>query len=109
MINMPLFTDIAAYNGYQAYKEFKIDGRTTYEYPWKAERKFNMWRVIIPRATYNNPDGTLYTSHDRLRNMFAYIKLINNEPERPLDYNLPNGTENHRAVFGDFIVSFDVK
>ena len=109
MINMPLFTDIAAYNGYQAYKEFRIDGRTTYEYPWKAERKFNMWRVIIPRATYNNPDGTLYTSHDRLRNMFAYIKLINNEPGRPLDYNLPNGTENHRAVFGDFIVSFDVK
>ena len=135
MINMPLFTDIAAYNGYQAYKEFKIDGRyspknyigtrtTTVdeayrEYPWQSERKFNMWRTIIPRATYNNPDGTLYTNRDRIRNPYTYIKLINNEPQRPLDIKVPigyrdagttnHGVGNHRAIFSDFIVSFDMK
>lgn len=112
MINMPLFTDIAAYNGYQAYKEFKIDGRynstnnhTAYmEYPWKAERKFNIWRVIIPRATYNK-DNELVTGKDRIRNPYTYIKLVNNEPER----YFPDGSGNRRAIFSDFVVSFDIR
>jgi len=78
-----------------------------------------MWRTIIPRATYNNPDGTLYTNRDRIRNPYTYIKLINNEPQRPLDIKVPigyrdagttnHGVGNHRAIFSDFIVSFDMK
>lgn len=112
MINMPLFTDIAAYNGYQAYKEFKIDGRYNstnnhdayLEYPWKAERKFNMWRVIIPRATYNSDEG-LVTGKDRIRNPYTYIKLINNEPEK----YFVEGSGNRRAIFSDFVIGFDIR
>ena len=121
-INMPLFTDIAAYNGYQAYKEFKIDGRNIpdaagvsldpimyKEYPWKAERKFNIWRVIVPRATYTQPNGTLATGRDRIRNPFCYIKLINNNPDIGIDNTIPHGTHNHRAVLHDFAVYYDMK
>lgn len=124
MINMPLFTDIAAFNGYQAYREFKIDGRYMpknnvnnpsygdtekfeyYVYPWEAERKFNIWRVVMPRATYLDTYGEKVVSRDRIRNLFAYIKLVNNEPDRYFD---KGGTNNHRAIFSDFAVSFDMR
>ena len=124
MINMPLFTDIAAFNGYQAYREFKIDGRYMpknninnplygnaekfeyYVYPWEAERKFNIWRVVMPRATYLDIYGEKVVSRDRIRNLFTYIKLVNNEPDRHFDRG---GTNNHRAIFSDFAVSFDMR
>jgi hypothetical protein len=128
MINVHLFTDIAAYNGYQMYKEFKIDGRylpknnydsTTqsytslnqdeyHDYPWQAERKFNIWRVMIPRATYLQSDGTLKTGRDRIRDTYSYIKLINNNPEKNFD-SVPYGVNYNRAILRDFEVYFDVK
>lgn len=137
MVHMPLFTDIAAFNSFQEYKDFKIDGRylpknhsgdtstsvnrTSYmEYPWEAERKFNKWRVVIPRASYTDKDGILKTSKDRIRSTFTYIKLTNNETNRKLDIKRPigyydsdgsvnHGTANHRALFHDFIVYFDIR
>ena len=115
-INAYLFTDIAAWNGYQFYKEFDIlEKETSSSYPferhlddryeWQSERKFNVWRTILPRATYK--DGNEFvTSRDRIRNPFTFIKLVNNHPE----FNrMPDGVGSHRMVLHDFTVNFDVR
>lgn len=86
------FDTIAAWNSYQKYKEFSLDG-TDPLYEWKAVRRFNIWRYIIPRATYN--DTTM--RFDRIRNPFTFIKLLKKEP---------NG---NRAILHDTVVYFDVK
>lgn len=90
-INLPIFSDIAAWNGYQIYKEFPID----------SVRKFNIWRAPLPRATYSDSNGNLYTNRDRIRNPFCYIKLVNNNP-----IGMPTG---HRAILHDLVVYYDVK
>ena len=87
--NTSVFTTKAAWNGYQRYKEFPIDDI----------RKFNTWRVQLPRATYDN-QGTLVTTRDRIRNPFCYIKLLNKS------HTIKNYG---RAVIHDFAVYFDMK
>ena len=90
-INLPIFTDIAAWNGYQVYKEFSIN----------SVRKFNIWRAPLPRATYKDASGNLYTNRDRIRNPFCYLKLVNNNPS-----SVPAG---HRAIIHDVVVYYDIK
>ena len=90
-INLPVFTHKAAWNGYQLYKEFDAD----------AIRKFNIWRIQLPRATYRDASGNLITTRDRVRNPFCYIKLVNNNPAE--------SNSNHRAVLHDFAVYYDMK
>lgn len=87
-INLPVFDVKAAYNGYQAYKEFPIEG----------VRKFNTWRVQLPRATYYE-NGQFVTTRDRIRNPFCYIKLMNTNLTP-----LPN-----RMVLHDLAAYFDMK
>ena len=87
VINEPVFDKKAAWNGYQMYKEFDID----------AVRKFNTWRVQLPRATYNI-NGVLTTTRDRIRNPFCYIKLINR-----------NRRITDRMIIHDLAVYFDIK
>ena len=87
-INLPVFDKKAAYNGYQAYKEFPIEG----------VRKFNTWRVQLPRATYYE-NGQFVTTRDRIRNPFCYIKLMNTNLTP-----LPN-----RMVLHDLATYFDMK
>lgn len=78
-LNGDIFDTIAAYNGYQAYKEFSLTNSNDYYYPWKAERKFNNWRYIIPRASYyNDTTHKIETNSDRVRGRFAYVKLYRN-------------------------------
>ena len=86
------FDTIAAWTSYQKYQEFNLDG-TDPLYEWKAVRKFNIWRYIIPRATY---DDTIIHL-DRIRNPFAFIKLLKNVPD------------GKRAILHDTVVYFDVK
>lgn len=88
-INEPIFNTKAAWNGYQMYKEFDID----------AVRKFNTWRVQLPRATYNI-NGNLTTTRDRIRNPFCYIKLKQ-------DQSITQQT--NRMILHDLSVYFDMK
>lgn len=105
-INTHLFNKISVWNGYQFYNEFYIDGTSVNNYyPWKAERKFNTWRVIIPRASYKDSYDNIYVSRDRIRSPFCYIKLLNDN----IDDSIPNGVALNRAVFHDFVVSYDIK
>lgn len=117
-INAYLFTDISAWNGYQFYKDFDIldkrDENAVYpfernldnRYEWQSERKFNVWRTIVPRATYKDENNEFYTSRDRIRNPFTFIKLTNYHPE----FNRqPDGVGSHRMVLHDFTINFDVK
>lgn len=96
-INLPVFDMKAAYNGYQAYREFPIDG----------VRKFNTWRVQLPRATYYD-NGQFVTTRDRIRNPFCYIKLGNtngtDKENFPNTEPLPN-----RMILHDLAVYFDMK
>lgn len=87
LINEPVFNKKAAWNGYQMYKEFNID----------AVRKFSMWRVQLPRATYNM-NGVLTTTRDRIRNPFCYIKLLND-----------TDSNSNRMILHDLAVYFDMK
>lgn len=106
VINTHLFNKISVWNGYQFYNEFYIDGTSgNNNYPWKAERKFNTWRVIIPRASYKDSYDNVYVSRDRIRSPFCYIKLLNDN----IDNSIPNGVALNRAVFHDFVVSYDIK
>ena len=86
------FDAIAAWNSYQKYKEFNLDGSDAL-YEWPAVRKFNIWRYVIPRATYDDTTIRL----DRIRNPFAFIKLLKNVPD------------GKRAILHDTVVYFDVK
>lgn len=105
-INANLFNKISVWNGYQFYNEFYIDGTTgNTNYPWKAERKFNTWRVIVPRASYKDNYDNLYVSRDRIRSPFCYIKLLNDN----VDSQIPGNVSLNRAVFHDFVVNYDIK
>ena len=88
LINEPIFNKKAAWNGYQKYWEFPID----------AERRFNIWRVQLPRATYDIVNGQRVPTRDRIRNPFCYIKLLND------DISSPN-----RKILHDLAVYFDMK
>ena len=88
-INEPIFNIKAAWNGYQMYKEFDID----------AVRKFNTWRVQLPRATYNI-NSNLITTRDRIRNPFCYIKLKQ-------DQSITQQTD--RVILHDLSVFFDMR
>ena len=94
-INLPVFDKKAAYNGYQMYKEFPLDGI----------RKFNTWRVQLPRATYDI-NGTLTTTRDRIRNPFCYIKLkqTNTNPE-----TTSGSIISDRMILHDLAVYYDMK
>ena len=105
-INANLFNKISVWNGYQFYNEFYIDGTSgNVNYPWKAERKFNTWRVIVPRASYKDNYDNLYVSRDRIRSPFCYIKLLNDN----IDSQVPGNVSLNRAVFHDFVVNYDIK
>lgn len=104
-ISTPLFNKVSAYNGYQCYKEFNINngiGSLNYDplYQWKAERKFNVWRVILPRASYMDAQGNIFTNKDRIRNTFSYVKLLE---------DFTDNTVPIRAVLHDFSITFDIK
>ena len=86
--NMPFNTD-AAWNGYQLYKEFNIE----------AVRKFNTWRVQLPRATYDI-NGVLTTTRDRIRNPFCYIKLKQDQLK---------AVQTDRVILHDLAVYFDIR
>lgn len=90
-INLPVFDKIAAYNGYQIYKEFPIN----------SIRKFEIWRAQLPRATYMDSNHNLYTNRDRIRNPFCYIKLMNTVPETL--------TGSNRMILHDLAVYYDMK
>ena len=85
-----IFNKKATWNSYQVYKEFDIN----------AERKFNTWRVQLPRATYTDSQGNLTTTRDRIRNPFCYIKLLNT--------NDTTGS-NPRMILHDLAVSYSIK
>lgn len=105
-VNANVFTDIAAWTSYQTYKEFNITGQKTREYPWQSERKFNIWRTTIPRATYKREGGILETNRDRIRNPFCFIKLKNSHPELN---KFPEGVNAHRMILHNFVVYYDIK
>lgn len=86
------FDTIAAWTSYQKPVDFSLDG-TDPLYEWSAVRKYNIWRYIVPRATYN--DSTI--TRDRIRNPFAFIKL---------ERKLPRG---NRAIIHDMVISYDIK
>lgn len=97
-INNELFNKIASYNGYQVYNEFELNNFST-EYPWVAQRKFNNWRYIIPRASYLDDNNDVYASTDRMRGRFAYIKLIQDDSSR----------ERLRSLIHNINISYTVK
>lgn len=82
----PVFNIKSAWNGYQLEKEIDID----------CERKFNTWRVQLPRASY---DGQTL-SRDRLRNPFCYIKLKQDQNKFP---------QTDRVILHDLDVYFDIR
>lgn len=86
--SMPFNTD-AAWNGYQLYKEFNTE----------AVRKFNTWRVQLPRATYDI-NGVLTTTRDRIRNPFCYIKLKQDQLKT---------VQTDRVILHDLAVYFDIR
>lgn len=96
-INIPVFDSIAAYNGYQIYKEFPIN----------SIRKFEIWRAQLPRATYMDSNHQLYTNRDRIRNPFCYIKLQNTNgtsEDFPNTSPMPN-----RMILHDLAVYYDMR
>lgn len=67
-----------AWNGYQDSQEVTLNG----------ERKFNTWRVQLPRH---------YGTRDRIRNPFCYITLKQNQ------------TQTDRIILHDLMVSYSIK
>lgn len=86
------FDTIAAWTSYQKPVDFALDG-TDPLYEWSAARRYNIWRYIVPRATYNDSQIT----RDRIRNPFAFIKL---------ERKTPNG---NRAIIHDMVISYDIR
>ena len=84
--NTSPFNIKSAWNCYQLEKETSLDGI----------RKFNTWRVQLPRASY---DGLTFT-RDRIRNPFCYIKLKQNQ-------SITQQTD--RMILHDLAVYFDMK
>ena len=86
-INEPVFTTIASWNGYQAYQEFNIN----------AVRKFNIWRAVLPRASYIK-NGILTTTRDRIRGTYCFIKL-----------KYHSLTDNNRMILHDLMCYYTIK
>lgn len=86
------FDTIAAWNSYQKPADFNLDGSDAL-YEWPASRRYNIWRYVIPRATYD--DGEI--TSDRIRNPFAFIKL---------ERKLPSG---NRAIIHDMVIYYDIR
>ena len=82
----PVFNKKSAWNGYQ----LELETATN------SERKFNTWRVQLPRASY---DGIRF-SRDRMRNPFCYIKL--KQDQLMLE-------QTNRMILHDLAVYFDMK
>jgi hypothetical protein len=70
-----------AWNGYQDSQEVALDG----------ERKFNTWRVQLPRH---------HGTRDRIRNPFCYIKLKQDQSEK---------LQTDRVILHDLVVYFDIR
>ena len=81
----PVFNIKHAWNGYQDSQEVALDG----------ERKFNTWRVQLPRH-----QGT----RDRIRNPFCYIKLKQDNTSLGRA-----STQTDRAIIHDLAVYFDMR
>ena len=79
--NDPVFNIKHVWNGYQDSQEVALDG----------ERKFNTWRVQLPRH---------HGTRDRIRNPFCYIKLKQDQSEK---------LQTDRVILHDLAVYFDIR